>query len=84
MICVIFLASAYYDYMVHFWPHTFMKPIVVNPIEMKLLGIQEDEFGFKVEEPIPEKKQPIYDDLPPFEIYHSFEEDEKLVVKKSI
>lgn len=61
-----------------------MKPIVVNPIEMKLLGIQEDEFGFKVEESTTEKKEPIYDDLPPFEIHYSFEEDEKVDVKKNL
>lgn len=62
-----------------------MKPIVVSPIERKLLGIQEDEFGFEVEDLKPVKQEPIYDDLPPFEIHYSFEEDEKVVTpqKKS-
>lgn len=78
-VCAIFTASACYDYLVHFWPHTFMKPIVVSPVEKKLLGIREDEFGFKVEELPPVKFEPIYDNLPPFEIHYSFEEDEKVV-----
>lgn len=56
-----------------------MKPIVVNPIEQRLLGIQEDEFGFKVEPSTPVKNEPIYDNLPPFEIHYSFEEDDKVV-----
>lgn len=43
--CAIFTTSACYDYMVHFWPQTFMKPIVVSPIEKRLLGIHEDEVG---------------------------------------
>lgn len=77
--CLIFTASAFYDFVIHFWPHTVMKPIVVNPLERRLLGIREDEFGFKVEESKPVKLEPIYDNLPPFEIHPSFEEvDEKL------
>lgn len=54
-----------------------MKPIIVNPIEKRLLGIQEDEFGFKIEQATPVKYEPIYDNLPPFEIHHSFEADER-------
>lgn len=79
LICALFIMSACYDFIIHFWPHTFMKPIVVTPHDKKLLGIQEDEFGFKVEEPTPVKFEPIYDSLPPFEIHYSFEEDEKVV-----
>lgn len=55
-----------------------MKPIVVNPLEKRLLGIRDDEFGFKVEESEPVRLEPIYDNLPPFEIHPSFEEDEKI------
>lgn len=79
IICLVFTASACYDFVIHFWPHTFMKPIIVNPLEKRLLGIREDEFGFKVEESKPVKLEPIYDNLPPFEIHPSFEEtDEKI------
>ena len=56
-----------------------MKPIVITPDDKRLLGIQEDEFGFRVEEPTPVKFEPIYDNLPPYEIHYSFEEDEKIV-----
>lgn len=56
-----------------------MSPIVVSPIEKRLLGIQEDEFGFRVEESPPVKFEPIYDNLPPFEIHYSFEGEEKVV-----
>lgn len=56
-----------------------MKPIVVSPAEKKLLGIQDDEFGFTVEEPTPTKFEPVHDNLPPFEIHYSFEEDERVV-----
>lgn len=79
IICAIFTASACYDYMIHFWPQTFMKPIVVTPIERRLLGIQEDEFGFKVEQAKGVKQEPIYNDLPPFEIHYSFEENDRVV-----
>lgn len=78
-VCVLFTASACYDFCVHFWPHTFMKPIIVTPHDKRLLGIKEDEFGFKVEEQTPTKIEPIYDRLPPFEIHHSFEEEDRIV-----
>lgn len=79
LVCAIFTTSACYDFLLHFWPHTFMKPIIVSPTDKRLLGIQEDEFGFQVEEQAPIKFEPIYDNLPPFEIHYSFEEDEKVV-----
>lgn len=77
-ICALFIASACYDFFVHLWPHTFMKPIMVNPIEKRLLGITEDEFGFKIQEPLQESFEQVYN-LPPFEIQNLFEEDEKVV-----
>uniref|UniRef100_A0A6G1SHE7 Transmembrane protein 209 n=1 Tax=Aceria tosichella TaxID=561515 RepID=A0A6G1SHE7_9ACAR len=79
VICSLFTASACYDFYIHFWPHTFMRPIVVSPQDKRLLGIQEDEFGFKVAEPAQVKTELTYDSFPPFEIHHSFEEDEKIV-----
>lgn len=79
LICTLFTTSALYDFLVHFWPHTFMKPIVVTPHDKRLLGIQEDELGFKVEEPAPVKFEPVHDNLPPYEIHYSFEEEEKVV-----
>lgn len=75
--CAVFTMSAIYDFAVHFWPHTFMKPIVINSLETKLLGIQEDEFGFKIEDSQPPKIEPPYDNMPPFEISYSFEEDDR-------
>lgn len=72
--CSIFTISACYDYIVHFWSQLFMKPILINPVERRLLGIQDDEVGFQVEDTKPRKYEPIYDDLPPFEIQHSFED----------
>lgn len=79
LFCVLFTTSACYDFIIHFWPHIFMKPIVVSPIEKKLLGIQEDEFGFRIEESPAVRVEPIFDNLPPFEIHYSFEEDEKVI-----
>lgn len=78
LVCGLFITSACYDFYIHFWPHTFMRPIAVSPYDKKLLGIQEDEFGFKIEEPTITKTEPTYDSFPPFEIHHSFEEDEKV------
>lgn len=56
-----------------------MKPIVVSVEEKKLLGIEDDEFGFSVEQQTPTKFEPVHDNMPPFEIHYSFEEDEKVV-----
>lgn len=77
-VCALFTISACYDFVIHFWPYTFMKPIIVNPIEKRLLGITEDEFGFKIQEPTQESFEQVYN-LPPFEIQNLFEEDEKVV-----
>lgn len=79
IICALFTASACYDFIIHFWPHTFMKPLVVTSDDKQLLGIHEDEFGFRIEEPTPIKFEPVHECLPPFEIHYSFEEDEKIV-----
>lgn len=79
LVCALFTVSACYDFIIHFWSHTFMRPISVTPHDKRLLGIQEDEFGFRIEEPIVTKPEPIYDSIPPFEIHHSFEEDDKVV-----
>jgi hypothetical protein len=79
VVCSLFTASACYDFYIHFWPHTFMRTIVVSPHDKRLLGIQEDEFGFKVEEPREVKQELTFNSFPPFEIHNSFEEDEKVV-----
>lgn len=79
LVCGLFTMSACYDFIIHFWPHTFMRPIPVTPHDKRLFGIQEDEFGFKIEETIVPKVEPTYDSFPPFEIHHSFEEDNKVV-----
>lgn len=73
-VCVIFATSACYDFIIHFWPYTFMRPIVINQADKKLLGIKEDEFGFQVQEVTPVKREQPYQTLPPFEIHYSFEE----------
>lgn len=74
LICILFATSACYDFVIHFWPYTLMRPIVISPTERRLLGVEEDEFGFKVQEPIPVETKQIYDSSPPFEIHYSFEE----------
>lgn len=79
IVCSLFTASACYDFYIHFWPHTFMRPIVVSPHDKKLLGIQEDEFGFRLADPPQVKQELTYDSFPPFEINHSFVEDESVV-----
>lgn len=79
IVCSLFTASACYDYYIHFWPHTFMRPIVLSPTDKELLGIQDDEMGFKISEPQQVKQELTYDSFPPFEIHHSFEEDDKIV-----
>lgn len=79
VICGSFTISACYDFMIHFWPHTLMRPISVTPYDKKLFGIKEDEFGFKIEEPVQTKIEPTHESFPPFEIHHSFEEDDKIV-----
>lgn len=79
LICGLFTISACYDFLIHFWSHTFMRPIPVTPHDKRLLGIQEDELGFRVEEPTITKLEPTYDSIPPFEIHQSFEEDDKVV-----
>lgn len=77
--CFMLISSALYDLLIHFWSHTFMKPIVVSPAERKLLGIHEDEFGFRVEETPKQKFEPVFDNLPPFEIQNLYEEEKKVV-----
>jgi len=79
IVCGLFATSAFYDFCIHFWPHTFMKPIIITPQDKRLLGIKEEEFGFKVVEQAQPVKEQVYDSLPAFEIHHSFEEDEKIV-----
>lgn len=79
LVCALFTTSACYDFYIHFWPHTFMRPIIVSPYDKRLLGIQEDEFGFRVEQPQQVKMEQTYDSFPPFEIHNSFEEDDKIV-----
>lgn len=81
--CAMFTASACYDFIVHFWPYTFMKPILVSPAEKKLLGIKEEEFGFKVEEAVIPKFEPQPDNLIPFEIQQLNREEEKVVTPTS-
>lgn len=76
LICAIFTVSACYDFIIHFWSYTFMKPIVVSPAEKRLLGITEEELGFKIEDPPVPKSEPVFDSLPPFEIQHSFYEED--------
>lgn len=79
LLCALFTTTACYDFIIHFWAHTVMRPIVISPSEKRLLGIHDDEFGFKIQESPPVNKEPIYDNLPPYEIHYSFEEDEKVV-----
>lgn len=75
--CIIFMTSAAYDLALHFWPHTFMKPIIVSPAQKRLLKIQDDELGFELEKLNPIQHEPhLPIPAPPFEIQHSFQDDE--------
>lgn len=56
-----------------------MKPLQISSLEKRLNGIQEDEFGFEVKEPKPVKPEQHFENLPPYEIHYSFEEEEKIV-----
>lgn len=51
-ICAIFTTNAFYDIIIHLWAYTFMQPIILNNTERRLLGIKEDEFGFKIQDNI--------------------------------
>lgn len=73
-VCIVFATSACYDFIVHFWPYTFMRPIVINQADKKLLGIKEDEFGFQIQQDTPVKQELTCQSFPPFEIHYSFEE----------
>lgn len=74
--CILFMTSALYDFVLHFWPHTFMKPIMVSPAHKRLLLIQDDELGFEIERATPLRLEPAQDPAPPFEIQYSFQEDD--------
>lgn len=79
VICSLFTASACYDFYIHFWPHTLMRPIVVSEHDKRLLGIQEGEFGFKITEAPRVKPEITHDSFPPFEIQNVSDEDLKIV-----
>lgn len=48
---------------------------MINSMEKKLLGIKEDEFGFRVEDKVVPKPDPVFESFPTYKVHYSYEED---------